>query len=103
MKNNFNGKEITLGCVSVYHGFIAIGSNSKSVYIWDYEYSKLLMEITLPLDEDPNIEPTSLSFINGYSILVIGTSDGTVYFLKLSKGEQGYQIQTIGIYKPIKI
>ena len=36
MKNNFNGKEISVGAISVYHGLIAVGSADKNVYIWDY-------------------------------------------------------------------
>ncbi len=48
MKGNFNNKDITSLALSVYHGMIAIGSNSNQVYIWDYEYAKILFSISLP-------------------------------------------------------
>lgn len=91
IKNNFYGNDIALAAVSIYHGFIAVASASpccstndnnltKSIYIWDYEYCKLLLEIHLPNEA----EPTSLAFINGYSILVVGTSEGMVYLLKIA-------------------
>lgn len=84
MKNNFFGKDITVGALSVYHGLIAVGSADKNVYLWDYEFAKLLVEIVLP-SKDPNIETTSLAFINGYSILVIGTSIGELHLVKITK------------------
>jgi hypothetical protein len=60
------------------------------------------MEINLPTNIDPNMEPTSLAFINGYSILIIGTSNGTAYFVKISKNEPQYKIKTIGIFRSKK-
>lgn len=76
IKNCFGGKEITVGAVSIYHGLIVVGSSERNLYVWDYEFAKLLIQISLPKEKDPGIEPTALTFINGYAILVIGTSTG---------------------------
>ena len=61
---------------------IAIGSNSNYVYIWDYEYAKILFEIQLPKE---TIEPTALSFINGQGLLIITATDGKLYIFKLRR------------------
>jgi hypothetical protein len=58
---------------------IAIGSITNEVYVWDYEYAKILFSIFLP----ETIEPTAMTFLNGFSILVIAASNGEVYFVKL--------------------
>lgn len=50
MKGNFFNKDINTLAFSVYHGMIAIGSNCSDIYIWDYEYAKLLFAIQLPLN-----------------------------------------------------
>ena len=99
MKNNFNGREINLGAVSVYHGLIAVGSSDKSIYIWDYEFAKLLIEINLPSHYDSSVETTSIAFINGYSILVIGTSIGELHLVKLIKLEFMYSVEHLSTYK----
>lgn len=82
IKNNFCGHELSIAAVSIYHGLIALGSSSsacRSIFLWDYEFCKLLLEIKLPGDS----EPTSLAFINGYGLLAVGTSEGTVHVLRV--------------------
>ena len=54
--------------------------------------------MSLPESNSSHVEPTSLAFIDGYSILVIGTSDGHAYFVKISKIDQIYQLKTIGVF-----
>jgi hypothetical protein len=88
MKGNFRNKDITTLAFSVYHGMIAIGSTTNEVYIWDYEYAKILFSIILP----ENVEPTAMAFLNGFSILVIAATSGEVYFVKLLRqNEHHYQ------------
>ena len=53
------------------------GSNDHRIYIFDYEVCKLLGCIALK----PGVEPSVISFINGYKILIIGSNDGYVYFI----------------------
>lgn len=72
MKGNFRNKDIATLAFSVYHGMIAIGSTNNEVYVWDYEYAKILFSIFLP----ENIEPTAMTFLNGFSILVIAALNG---------------------------
>ena len=55
------------------------GFQEKSVYIWDYEYCKLLGEISLR----NKAEPTAFCFINGYSMLVIGDNQNNVSVVEL--------------------
>ena len=88
MKGNFRNKDIATLAFSVYHGMIAIGSTTNEVYVWDYEYAKILFSIFLP----ETIEPTAMTFLNGFSILVIAASNGEVYFVKLLRyNEHQYQ------------
>lgn len=47
------------------------------IYIWDYEKCLLLGSVQL----HDNDEPTCFEFINGFSILLIGTNHGEIYFL----------------------
>jgi hypothetical protein len=47
--------------------------------VWDYEYAKIIFSIFLP----EKIEPTAMTFLNGFSILIIAASNGEVYFIKL--------------------
>jgi hypothetical protein len=60
-------------------------SNNNQVLFWNYEYGKIVGQLNL----DPNIEPTSLAFINGYSILILSESSGFVKFIHVNlKNEQ---------------
>lgn len=66
--------------VSVYHNFLIIGSNSSSsLYCWNYEYGKLIGEIKLK-DETP----VSLQVINGFSLLLVATSNHNIYLFKMN-------------------
>jgi hypothetical protein len=56
--------------------------------VWDYEYAKILFFINLP----QGTEPTAMTFLNGFSILVIAAGNGEVYFVKLLRSnEHQYQ------------
>lgn len=77
LQNLHYKKEITFIELSVYHNVFATASASNLVYIWDYEYFKLLGCVELP----NSIEPTAISFINGYSIIVISCNNAKIYFI----------------------
>lgn len=57
------------------------------------------MLIKLPEDLNKNNDITALAFINGYSILIVATSDGSAHLIKLSKTDQTHTIKTIATYK----
>ena len=93
IKNCFFGKEIHLMEVSVYHNLLVIGSNNRDIYIWDYEYCKLLGFLEL----DEGYEPTSLTFINGYSLLLVGASNNKIYFIQIVRKEQIAEFLLLGV------
>ena len=93
IKNCFYGKEIHLMEVSVYHNLLVIGSNTRDIYIWDYEYCKLLGSFEL----EEGFEPTSLTFINGYSLLLIGASNNKIYIIQISRKEQNADFQLLAV------
>lgn len=72
MKGNFNNKDIHTLAFSVYHSLIAVGSTFSDIYVWDYEYAQILFHIVLP----NGIEPSAMTFLNGYSILIIAAGNG---------------------------
>jgi WD40 repeat protein len=52
LRNNFYSKEITFMEVSIFHNLIVIGSSHDCcLYVWDYEFAKLLMSIQFPEGE----------------------------------------------------
>lgn len=80
--NCFNRKEISLMEVSVYHNILITGSSRNStLYIWDYEYMRLIANI----DIEDGAEPVGLQIINGFAILIISTSIGTVHFFHFNR------------------
>jgi hypothetical protein len=82
IKNVHYKHEVTLLEVSVYHNIIATGSSNKNeVFLFDYEYIRILAKIELP----PGSEPTNVSFINGYGILAIADSFGRISFIHFVK------------------
>jgi len=93
IKNCFHNKEIQLMEVSVYHNLLVMGSNTKDIYIWDYEYCKLLGFLEL----EEGYEPTSLVFINGYSILLIGASNNKIYIVQIIRKDQNTDFQLFGV------
>lgn len=42
IKNCFHGKEVNFLDVSIYHNMIVTISNNKTIYLWDYEYCRLM-------------------------------------------------------------
>ena len=95
IKNCFHKKEIQLMEVSVYHNLLVLGSNTKNIYVWDYEYCKLLGFLEL----GDGYEPTSFAFINGYSILLIGASDNRIYIVQIIRKDQNTEFQLFGVIK----
>lgn len=57
-----------------------VGSHTDTVYIFDYEFFKLVGEIKLK----KGVEPTAFSIMNGFPVMIIGTSDSFIYILKFS-------------------
>ncbi len=53
------------------------GNNAPYLLLWNYEFGRLLARIDLPEDDDA----TCAEFINGYSVLLVGTQRGRLYFL----------------------
>lgn len=47
IKNCFFNKEVTIIEVSVYHNLLFAASNSENIYVFDYEFAKLLYCIEL--------------------------------------------------------
>ena len=78
IKNAHHKCEITMLELSTYHNIFVTASHDNVIYIWDYEIPQLLGSIEL----DPADEPTCFEFINGFCILMIGTSLGEIYFLE---------------------
>ena len=63
--------------VSLFHNMIVTSTHSNKIYIWDYEFCKLISCIEL----EEGAEPTAFAFINGYSILLIAANDGKLYIV----------------------
>lgn len=64
--------------VSIYHNLLVTSSsNDNKIYIYNYEFFKLIGCIDLDL----NSEATALGFLNGYNILMICTNKGFIYFV----------------------
>lgn len=80
--NCHSRKEISILEVSVYHNlFITPASRSNVIYIYDYEYARLIGSIEI----EEQAEATAIQFVNGYSIVVISTNAGTVHFFHLTR------------------
>ena len=92
IKNVFHGKEITVMAVSVYHNLIVTGTNFPTIIFWNFEFGKIMALLSLEPDEDP----TALEFINGYSILIIGTSQGFIYFVHFVMQDDNLELNLIG-------
>lgn len=77
--------------VSVYHNLLIIGSNNcNSLYIWNYEYGKLIGEIKFKEDT-----PVSIQVINGYSLLLATTANHNVYLFKLNLSSNDLEISLV--------
>lgn len=92
IKNCFHGKEIYIMEVSIYHNILVMGSTQREIFVWDYEYCKLLGSIQLA----EGYEPISFAFINGYSILLLSASDNKIYFLQINRKDQNTDFVLLG-------
>lgn len=80
-------KEISIMEVSVYHNlFITAANRSNTLYLFDYEYIRLIGSIEI----EEGAEPSTIQFINGYSIVVISTNIGTVHFIHFVRRDVTY-------------
>lgn len=93
INNMYNGKGIHLLEISVFHNLLVTTTNSNIILIWDYEYLRLLGSYEL----EKNVEPTSLIFINGYSLLVVGCNNMKIYFLSINCTEPSFYMRLISI------
>lgn len=66
-------------------------SNTKTIYLWDYEYCRLLGSIEL----EEGMEPTNVAFINGYGVLVISTTNCMILFVHFEIKEQNIEFKVI--------
>lgn len=64
--------------VSLFHNILITGASDQSVYVWDYEFVKLIGCVTL----EKHAEPTAIHVIPGYPLLFLATNTGFVYVLK---------------------
>ena len=81
LKNIHYNKEISLMEISVYHNIFITTSNTNIIYVWDYEFMKMIATIEIL----ENAEPTCITFIHGYSYLIIADSSGKIHFLHFAK------------------
>lgn len=78
--------------LSVYHNILATSTNSNQVFIWDYEYFRFLGIIQVEEDS----EPTLISFINGYSIIIVGTNKNMIYLIYFECKDMNIKFKLIG-------
>jgi len=79
--------------VSVHHNLIVTATNNNSFYIWDYEQAKLLAHVKTK----EGSEPTCVSFIQGYGVIVIADSYGKIHFVHvIRKGNINIALRKIG-------
>ena len=81
IKNMHYKKEVILMELSVYHNLIVTTTNNHMLYVWDYEYVKLIASIEIASD----LEPTFIQFVNGYSFIIIGDSNGKVNLIHFKR------------------
>lgn len=79
--------------VTLYHNLIITTSNSNDIYFWDYEFVKLVGAISI---NGTNIEPTSVTVINGISLLLICTNDAEIFIVKFEYKEMRLTFEVIG-------
>lgn len=74
-------EEIGVMQFSVYHNLLVVGgSYSNKLYFFSYESCHLLLEYSLSKD----VEATAITFINGFSILVVATNNNYILFFRFS-------------------
>lgn len=64
--------------ISLFHNIIITGSCESKIYIYDYEYGKLIACLSI----ERGTEPTGFSVINGYRLLLIATNSGILHILR---------------------
>ena len=81
--------------MSFYHNMIVTCTNSNKIYIWDYEFAKLKACLYL----NKSVEPTALTFINGYSFLLIAINTGKLLIVHFKEvaGENKTQFKIIAV------
>ncbi|EGR28857.1 hypothetical protein IMG5_167660 [Ichthyophthirius multifiliis] len=86
--------------ISVYHNVFFISSiNSEKVYIFDYEYGKLAGCFQF----EQNQEPTAMSIVNGFQLLLVSTSDNFIYIIYfLKKENQQFEFIQLGNINIVK-
>jgi len=77
---NFN-KGVSFMEVSVYHSLILTMGNNNSIFVWDYEYAKLLASIQGSRDS----ELTTVYVFNHYPLIVVADTSGKVHFLSFKR------------------
>ena len=94
MINGHYHKQIILMEASIYHNLFITGVRDNILYVWDYEYARLVGSITI--EEDA--EPTAIIFINGYSVIIISTTRGTIHFFHFTRKDSSFiEISNIAI------
>jgi hypothetical protein len=84
MKNILSGKELTIMALSVYHNIIITANiEDRILLIWHYEYFKLLGCLKLDFEEDAKC----VEFVNGFAIILIGSSKGKIYIINFKINE----------------
>jgi len=81
IKNLHHNKEVVHMELSVYHSILITTTHNNLMYVWDYEYGRLIASIEI----DEGCEPTFIHFINGYSYLIIGDTSGKVNILHFTR------------------
>jgi len=86
-KNLHYKKEVSLLEISPYHNLLASASSSNFLYIWDYEFLKLMATLEI----DTGTEFTCLAFLNEYPLMIAADSSGKVHILCFHRKE-GFNI-----------
>ena len=76
--------------VSLFQNMIATGSIDSKVFLWDFEYTKLVIEVTLLAS------PTCLAFVDLYSLLLVGCSNGFTYIFRIERDEIRVSLRLLG-------
>jgi len=64
--------------VSLFHNIIITGSFERKLYVWDYEFSKLIACIKL----ERGTEPTAICILSGFCLILIATNAGMIHLIK---------------------
>lgn len=81
--------EITSMELNLYHSLVVTTSTEQAVYVWDYEYCKLMARIELAS------EPTFTFLTDEYPLLIVGGKDGGVWLFEFHRKEFKLHIQLL--------